>query len=184
MWRMARLSLVVPFVVLSIQCGKSSTSTDDDMPVPNPERMPPDTGVEETAPPPTDSGVDASTPACDRAKPFGAAVRVPELDAAGAYTHPRLSADDALRRTVIENLLCHGVVVKREIEERFGIAFDETFASALARLEPCAADGLVALSRDEVRATSLGRVFLRNLAMPFDAYLEDTAGKPVFSRTL
>jgi oxygen-independent coproporphyrinogen-3 oxidase len=103
---------------------------------------------------------------------------------AATFRGARLSADDALRRTVIENLLCHGVVVKREIEERFGIAFDETFASALERLAPCAADGLVELSEDEVRATSLGRVFLRNLAMPFDAYLEDTTDKPVFSRTL
>ena len=30
----------------------------------------------------------------------------------------------------------------------------------------------------------LGRVFLRNLAMPFDAYLGRPADKPVFSRTL
>ena len=46
------------------------------------------------------------------------------------------------------------------------------------------ADGLVVLSPEEVRATALGRVFLRNLAMPFDAYLDTTADKPVFSRTL
>jgi len=103
---------------------------------------------------------------------------------AATFRGARLSADDALRRTVIENLLCHGVVVKREIESRFGIAFDATFASALEQLKPCAADGLVELSTDEVRATSLGRVFLRNLAMPFDAYLDATADKPVFSRTL
>jgi oxygen-independent coproporphyrinogen III oxidase len=95
-----------------------------------------------------------------------------------------LSSDDALRRTVIENLLCHGVVVKREIEARFGVAFDETFASALERLRPCADDGLVELSDEAVRATSLGRIFLRNLAMPFDAYLETAPEKPVFSRTL
>lgn len=103
---------------------------------------------------------------------------------AATFRGVRLSADDTLRRTVIENLLCHGVVVKREIEARFGVVFDETFATALARLEPCAVDGLVEVSRDEVRATPLGRVFLRNLAMPFDAYLDATPDKPVFSRTL
>jgi oxygen-independent coproporphyrinogen-3 oxidase len=113
--------------------------------------------------------------------PYSQAV---SADGAATFRGARLSADDALRRTVIENLLCHGVVVKREIEARFGIVFDETFASALEQLKPCAADGLVELSRDEVRATSLGRVFLRNLAMPFDAYLDATADKPVFSRTL
>lgn len=96
----------------------------------------------------------------------------------------RLSPDDRLRRTVIGNLLCHGVVVKREIEEAYGIAFDEYFAEALERLSPCEEDGLVERTRDEVRATSLGRVFLRNLAMPFDAHLEASAERPVFSRTL
>jgi oxygen-independent coproporphyrinogen-3 oxidase len=98
----------------------------------------------------------------------------------------RLSADDRLRRTVIGNLLCHGVVVKAEIERDFGIVFDETFSEALERLAPCAADGLVELSAAEVRATSVGRVFLRNLAMPFDAYLDSSPSpeKRVFSRTL
>lgn len=96
----------------------------------------------------------------------------------------RLSQDDRLRRTVIGNLLCHGVVVKREIEEAYGIAFDDTFAEALGRLSPCEEDGLVELTREEIRATSLGRIFLRNLAMPFDAYLSAAGESPVFSRTL
>jgi oxygen-independent coproporphyrinogen-3 oxidase len=103
---------------------------------------------------------------------------------AATFRGARLSPDDELRRTVIGNLLCHGVVVKREIEERFGIAFDAVFAGALARLAPCVEDGLVELSAGEVRATTLGRVFLRNLAMPFDAYLDAAPDKPVFSRTL
>jgi len=96
----------------------------------------------------------------------------------------RLTDDDRLRRTVIQNLLCHGVIVKREIADAFGIRFDDYFADALERLIPCAEDGLVELAPDEIRATGLGRVFLRNLAMPFDAYLESRADKPVFSRTL
>jgi oxygen-independent coproporphyrinogen-3 oxidase len=96
----------------------------------------------------------------------------------------RLTDDDRLRRTVIQNLLCHGVIVKREIAGAFGISFDDYFADALERLIPCAEDGLVELAPDEIRATGLGRVFLRNLAMPFDAYLESRADKPVFSRTL
>jgi oxygen-independent coproporphyrinogen-3 oxidase len=42
----------------------------------------------------------------------------------------------------------------------------------------------VELAPGEIRATALGRVFLRNLAMPFDAYLEASPDKPVFSKTL
>ena len=96
----------------------------------------------------------------------------------------RLTADDRLRRTVIGNLLCHGVVVKREIEASFGVGFDATFGEAIEKLQPCVEDGLVELSSDEIRATPLGRIFLRNLAMCFDAYLAAPAEKPVFSRTL
>jgi oxygen-independent coproporphyrinogen-3 oxidase len=103
---------------------------------------------------------------------------------AATFRGCRLSADDRLRRTVIGNLLCHGVVVKREIEEAFAVAFDDYFANAIERLRPCAEDGLVELSPLEIRATPLGRVFLRNLAMCFDAYLGSATSTPVFSRTL
>jgi oxygen-independent coproporphyrinogen-3 oxidase len=96
----------------------------------------------------------------------------------------RLSDDDRLRRVVIQNLLCHGVIVKSEIEAQFGISFDETFAGALAKLEECREDGLVEISDREIRATTIGRIFLRNLAMPFDAYLAAAPEKPMFSRTL
>ncbi len=96
----------------------------------------------------------------------------------------RLSEDDVVRRTAIQNLLCHGVIVKNEIEAAYRIRFDEYFADALEKLEPCAADGLVVLGRDEIRATTVGRVFLRNLAMPFDAYLAAAPERPVFSKTL
>ena len=103
---------------------------------------------------------------------------------AATYRGFRLSEDDRLRRTVIQNLLCHGVIVKKEIESEYGISFDDYFADALEKLQPCAADGLVVLERDEIRATQLGRVFLRNLAMPFDAHLATAPEKPVFSKTL
>jgi oxygen-independent coproporphyrinogen-3 oxidase len=96
----------------------------------------------------------------------------------------RLSQDDRLRRAVIGSLLCHGVVVVREIEATYGIDFHAYFADALERLESCATDGLVEISDAEIRATSLGRVFLRNLAMPFDAYLSHQLEKPIFSKTL
>lgn len=107
-----------------------------------------------------------------------------ESEGAATFRGFRLSFDDRLRRIVIGNLLCHGVVVIPEIEKAFGVDFREYFAAALDRLSACAEDGLVEISETEVRATPLGRVFLRNLAMPFDAYLTDAAVKPTFSRTL
>ena len=98
----------------------------------------------------------------------------------------RLSADDRLRRTVINRLLCHTVVRKSEIEAEFGIHFDETFAPELERLASFADDGLVVLAPGELRVTGPGRVFIRNVAMVFDPYLErqQIEGQPLFSKTL
>jgi oxygen-independent coproporphyrinogen-3 oxidase len=107
-----------------------------------------------------------------------------EGDGAATFRGFRLSSDDRVRRAVIGNLLCHGVVVVPEIERSFEIDFSTYFADSLERLAPCAEDGLVEISPAEIRATPLGRIFLRNLAMPFDAYLPAQLEKPIFSRTL
>ena len=107
-----------------------------------------------------------------------------ERDGAATFRGFRLSFDDRVRRAVIGNLLCHGVVVVSEIELDFGIDFPRYFADSLARLAACAEDGLVEISPDEIRATPLGRIFLRNLAMAFDSYLPSQSAKPLFSKTL
>jgi len=50
-----------------------------------------------------------------------------------------------------------------------------------------AADGLVEFTEDTFRVTPRGRFFLRNICMPFDAYLNDHQGDqppPQFSATV
>jgi oxygen-independent coproporphyrinogen III oxidase len=98
----------------------------------------------------------------------------------------RLSEDDKLRRAVINRILCHCVLVKSEIEAEFGVGFDDYFAPELARLEPLERDGLVRLERDRIEVAALGRIFIRNVAMAFDAYLPQASAAPqrMFSRTL
>jgi oxygen-independent coproporphyrinogen-3 oxidase len=97
-----------------------------------------------------------------------------------------LSNEDRLRRTVINRLLCHTVVIKNEISREFSIDFEKYFEEELRRLEPFGDDGLVLLDRGQIRATWLGRIFIRNLAMIFDPYLEkqQLIAKPLFSKTL
>jgi oxygen-independent coproporphyrinogen-3 oxidase len=97
-----------------------------------------------------------------------------------------LSAEDQLRRDVISRLLCHTVIPKQEINQAFSIDFDQHFASELGRLQIPAEDGLLVIGKDEIRVTWLGRIFIRNLAMLFDPYLEKQhlGDKPLFSKTL
>jgi oxygen-independent coproporphyrinogen-3 oxidase len=98
----------------------------------------------------------------------------------------QLSDDDRLRRAVISRLLCHTMVLKNEISKEFAIDFDRYFADELRRLEPFREDGLVILDPNEIRTSQLGRIFIRNLAMIFDPYLEKQQlnAKPLFSKTL
>jgi len=98
----------------------------------------------------------------------------------------RLSQDDIIRREVISRLLCHTVIVKDEISRRFGINFDEYFAPELQHLKMPQEDGLVVMNDREIRTAWLGRIFIRNLAMAFDPYLEkqQLASRPLFSKTL
>jgi oxygen-independent coproporphyrinogen-3 oxidase len=98
----------------------------------------------------------------------------------------RLSDEDRLRRAVINRLLCHTVIVKDEISREFGVDFDQYFAAELSQLAGPREDGLVLVDNKEVRATWLGRIFIRNLAMIFDPYLETQHlnAIPLFSKTL
>jgi oxygen-independent coproporphyrinogen-3 oxidase len=97
-----------------------------------------------------------------------------------------LTNDDLLRREVIAQILCRDGIDKRQVESRFSIEFDSYFADALAKMEEMCRDGLVGLDGSRISVTPLGRLFVRNLAMLFDAWLERTAptGLPQYSRTV
>ncbi|HEV2491112.1 MAG TPA: oxygen-independent coproporphyrinogen III oxidase [Candidatus Acidoferrales bacterium] len=98
----------------------------------------------------------------------------------------RLAKDDVIRRELITRILCHAVLRKAKIEEKFNIHFDEYFARELAELAPMRDDGLVILEPGEIRVTPLGRIFIRNIAIPFDRYLHEQKmdSRPLFSKTL
>jgi oxygen-independent coproporphyrinogen III oxidase len=97
----------------------------------------------------------------------------------------RVAAEDKLRRTIINRLLCHCVVIKSEVEREFRINFDEYFALELTRLRELERDHMARLDGDRIEVATLGRIFIRNVAMAFDAYLNKAAEQQqVFSRTL
>jgi oxygen-independent coproporphyrinogen-3 oxidase len=93
-----------------------------------------------------------------------------------------LTDDDVLRRDVIMSLMCNMELDRRAVERHYEIDFDEYFAGIDEKLAPYADDGLVELDGPMIRITEEGRLFLRNIAMQFDAYLEK--GTKLFSRTV
>ena len=96
----------------------------------------------------------------------------------------RRSADDEKRRAIILDLMCRFVL---DFDDHGGAeAFHQEYAEAIEALAPLAQDGLIEIDGQGIRVTAIGRLFVRNVAMPFDAYLkkQKAAKKPMFSRTV
>jgi oxygen-independent coproporphyrinogen-3 oxidase len=97
----------------------------------------------------------------------------------------RITHEDKLRREAITQIMCDLELDKVSFGRQWNIDFDRYFAPALEELKSMQADGLVELEAAKVRVTEEGRVFLRNIAMAFDAYLHQQAtDKPRYSRTI
>ncbi|MBI5136516.1 MAG: oxygen-independent coproporphyrinogen III oxidase [Nitrospirae bacterium] len=94
-----------------------------------------------------------------------------------------LTDEDLLRREVITRLMCDFALDPAMFETRYGIDFDTHFAHALAEFDGFAADGLVTKDGRKFTVTPAGRLLIRNMAMPFDAYL-GTKPNQRFSRTV
>lgn len=95
-----------------------------------------------------------------------------------------LTTEDQLRREVINRIMCNFVVPFAPVEARWGVDFRDHFASEMAELAPLQTEGLVEVHDDEMRVTELGRLLVRNVAMVFDAYLNQPALGPRFSQTI
>ncbi len=96
-----------------------------------------------------------------------------------------MTKDDEIRKFVIMRLMCHLYLDMEEVNRRFGISFREYFAAPLAALAPMADDGLLTVAPGSITIQPSGRLFLRNIAMAFDAYLaQRDAKKPLYSKTI
>ena len=93
------------------------------------------------------------------------------------------TAEDALRRHVITELLCHFGLSIPAVERQFGIDFARHFADALPRLAAMADDGLLTLDDQRITVLTPGRLLIRNICMVFDAYLSED-GVQRFSRVI
>ena len=99
----------------------------------------------------------------------------------------RVTSDDKLRRHIIMSLISDLELDIPECNRQFGIDFEDAFRRELAEVEPMMRDGLLEISEKAIRVTASGRPFLRNICMPFDAYLDIHRGdspQPKFSATV
>ncbi|MDO8580049.1 MAG: oxygen-independent coproporphyrinogen III oxidase [Candidatus Omnitrophota bacterium] len=95
-----------------------------------------------------------------------------------------LSQDDRIRQWVIHSFMCHFEINKREFKDKFFVDFDEYFSSERAHLNRCLEDGLICMKPDQITASGLGKIFIRNVCMGFDAYLPQMQKTTRFSQTV
>ncbi len=95
-----------------------------------------------------------------------------------------LTADDLLRRAVIQALMCHFEVPIQSLEVAHLIDFRKYFAAELDDLRPLCDLGLVRLNDEYVTVTPLGRYFIRNICMVFDRYLREGRERARYSKAV
>jgi oxygen-independent coproporphyrinogen-3 oxidase len=99
----------------------------------------------------------------------------------------KVTTEDKLRRCIIMSLISDLRLDIGDCNRQFGIDFTTRFHRELAALDPMARDGLLKIGPEELAVTHRGRPFLRNICMPFDAYLNAHNGDqppPQFSATI
>lgn len=93
-----------------------------------------------------------------------------------------LTEDDQIRRETIMRLMCDMELDYSTMSARLGIDFQEYFKDSLANLAEFEKDGLLIQEQGKITMTETGRLFIRNVAMEFDAYLNKSEAR--FSKTI
>jgi len=96
-----------------------------------------------------------------------------------------LNDDDILRQYIIMELMSNFSLNIKRTQEKFSINFNEYFSDAIKSLEEFQEAGLLELSQEHIKVNQTGAMLIRNIAMPFDAYLNKIPeDKRKFSKTI
>ncbi|WP_419769824.1 MAG: oxygen-independent coproporphyrinogen III oxidase [Candidatus Marinarcus sp.] len=105
-----------------------------------------------------------------------------ELPVFKGYT---LNKDDQIRQFVIMELMSNFSLNIPRVEKKFGIVFKDYFKDDLKELNEFIDAQLVLLTDDKITVNQTGTMLIRNICMPFDAYLKNVPeNKRRFSKTI
>ena len=95
-----------------------------------------------------------------------------------------LTADDLLRRSIIQALMCHFELSIESIEIAHLIDFHKYFAAELAELREMVDAGLLEISDRWITVLPKGRMLVRVIAMAFDRYLRQDRERIQYSKVI
>jgi oxygen-independent coproporphyrinogen-3 oxidase len=117
---------------------------------------------------------------CRNLKDYYARLEGNELPILRGYA---MSADDAVRRSVIQALMCQFQVCKDTIRKTWLIDFDTYFAPECNELQAFEAEGLIECDA-RITVTPRGRLLIRSICMVFDRYLRADARRQRYSKVI
>ncbi|HMW63830.1 MAG TPA: oxygen-independent coproporphyrinogen III oxidase, partial [Accumulibacter sp.] len=108
------------------------------------------------------------------------------LDSASlpVYRGIELNADDLLRRSIIQSLMCHFELSIESIEIAHLIDFAKYFATELDDLQELVAAGLVRIDDKWISVLPRGRMLVRAISMVFDRYLRADRQRTRYSKVI
>ncbi|MEN3373214.1 oxygen-independent coproporphyrinogen III oxidase [Dechloromonas sp. ZS-1] len=95
-----------------------------------------------------------------------------------------LNADDILRRSIIQALMCHFELSIESIESAHLIDFRKYFAAELEDLKEMEKAGLVKVDREWITVLPPGRLLVRIITMVFDCYLRAGRQRASYSKVI
>ena len=95
-----------------------------------------------------------------------------------------LNADDLLRRSIIQALMCHFELSIESIEIAHLIDFKSYFASELDDLREMEKGGLLTIDDQWISVEPRGRLLVRGIAMAFDRYLRTDRERVRYSKVI
>ena len=95
-----------------------------------------------------------------------------------------LTADDLLRRSIIQALMCHFALSFESIEIAHLIDFKSYFATELAALGDMEKAGLLSIDEQWITVLPRGRMLVRAIAMVFDRYLRSDRERARYSKVI
>jgi oxygen-independent coproporphyrinogen-3 oxidase len=96
----------------------------------------------------------------------------------------KLTMDDAIRRLIIQMLMCNFELSIKSIEQAYPLTFANYFGPELEKLRVLAKDGLLTMDDDWLCVTMKGRLLIRNICLVFDRYLQEKQDRPRYSKTI
>ena len=96
-----------------------------------------------------------------------------------------LSEDDQIRQHVIMELMSNFKLDIKRFEAMYGLEFKKYFEDAMLDLAPFVEEELIIMNDEYIECSQTGTLLIRNIAMPFDAYMKRHASSDkTFSKTV